>query len=76
VGDSDKVAAVRQFVDAFNRGDLESVVGTLDPAVELREWPSAPGAQTYHGRDGARRAMELGQMRTKTAALFISSKAR
>jgi ketosteroid isomerase-like protein len=45
-------------VDAFNRFDIEAAVAYLDPDFELREWPNAPGAQTYHGADGARRALD------------------
>jgi ketosteroid isomerase-like protein len=30
----------------------------LDPEIELHEWPAAPGARTYHGHDGVRRALD------------------
>ncbi len=56
-GDSPNIAAVRRISDAFNRLDLDAVVGDLDPEVELSEWPTAPGAQTYRGRDGVRQAL-------------------
>jgi hypothetical protein len=39
----DNVAAVRRYVDAFNRLDLDAATVGLDPAIELREWPEAPG---------------------------------
>jgi ketosteroid isomerase-like protein len=55
---SERVGVVREWVEAFNRRDFESVVETLHPEVELREWPAAPGARTYHGPDGARRAVD------------------
>ena len=58
MGDSDNVAAVRRYVDAFNRLDLDAATAGLDPAIELREWPEAPGAQTYHGVEGVRRAFD------------------
>jgi ketosteroid isomerase-like protein len=58
VGDSDNVALVRRYVEEFNRGDFDSVIANADPAVELSEWPEAPGAQTYHGPDGVRQAFE------------------
>jgi ketosteroid isomerase-like protein len=58
MSDSGNVAAVRRYVDAFNRLDLDAATVGLDPAVELREWPEAPGAQTYHGVDGVRRAFD------------------
>jgi ketosteroid isomerase-like protein len=51
------VEIIRRFVEAFNRLDLDSTVGILDPEVELHEWPEAPGARTYHGQDGAREAL-------------------
>ncbi len=46
---------VRNLYSAFNRGDIEPVVSTLDPEIEFRELESLPGAETYHGRDGFRR---------------------
>ena len=58
MGDSENIAAVRRYVDAFNRLDLDAATVGLDPAIELREWPEAPGAQTYHGVDGVRRAFD------------------
>jgi ketosteroid isomerase-like protein len=58
VGDSQNVAAVRRYVEAFNRLDLDAATVGLDPAIELREWPEAPGAQTYHGVEGVRRAFD------------------
>jgi ketosteroid isomerase-like protein len=57
MADSEQVAMIRRFGEAFNRRDFDSVVDDLDPEVELQEWPVAPGAQTYHGHDGVRRAM-------------------
>ena len=54
----ENIAAVRRYVDAFNRLDLDAATAGLDPAIELREWPEAPGAQTYHGVDGVRRAFD------------------
>jgi ketosteroid isomerase-like protein len=59
VADSEKVAIVRRVAEAFNRLDMDYVVAWLDPEVELREWPTAPGAQIYHGHDGVRRALDV-----------------
>ena len=56
--ESDNVAAVRRYVDAFNRLRPRCGHSGLDPAIELREWPEAPGAQNYHGVDGVRRAFD------------------
>jgi ketosteroid isomerase-like protein len=55
---SENVAAVYEYVDAFNRGDLDTLVANAEPEVELREWPNAPGAETYRGPDGLRQAFE------------------
>ncbi len=55
---SDHVAVVRRFVDAFNRRDFDALVADLGPEVELHEWPEAPGAQSYRGPDGLRRAID------------------
>jgi ketosteroid isomerase-like protein len=53
------VDLLRRFVEVFNRRDLDLVVADLDPDVELHEWPEAPGAQSYRGPDGVRRALEV-----------------
>ena len=53
---SENVALVRRYIEDFNRRDFESLIADTDPAVELSEWPEAPGAQTYHGQDGLRQA--------------------
>jgi ketosteroid isomerase-like protein len=58
VADSANVAMVRRFVEAFNRLDIDSFMDDLDPDVELHEWPAAPGAQVYRGREGARKAFD------------------
>ena len=55
---SENVAIVRKYIEAFNRRDFDSLIADTDPAVELSEWPEAPGAQTYHGPDGLRQAFE------------------
>jgi ketosteroid isomerase-like protein len=55
---SENVEAVRRFVDAFNRLDLDSVIGMASDDVQLDEWPEAPGAQSYHGPAGVRAALD------------------
>ena len=55
---SENVDSVRRFVDAFNRLDLDSVVGELHPEAELHEWPEAPGARSYRGAAGVRAAID------------------
>jgi ketosteroid isomerase-like protein len=57
-GESGNVALVRRFVEAFNHGDLEAMLAGVDPEVELHEWPTAPGAQSFAGPEGARQALE------------------
>jgi ketosteroid isomerase-like protein len=56
--ESGKLAIIRRYVEAFNRRDFDWVVDALDPDVELHEWPEAPGARSYRGRDGVRRALD------------------
>jgi ketosteroid isomerase-like protein len=56
--ESENVARVRRYVDAFNRLDLDSVICDLDPDAELHEWPEAPGARTYRGAEGVRAAFD------------------
>lgn len=46
------VALVREGIEASNRGDLESVVATLDPEIEFHIAPGLGNAGTYHGREG------------------------
>lgn len=58
VSDSETVAIIRRFSDAFNRLDIDSVIDWMDPEIELREWPTGPGAHVYHGTDGVRRAID------------------
>jgi ketosteroid isomerase-like protein len=59
VGESENVAIVRAFVEAFQRDELDSIIDTLDPAVEMNEWPEGPEARTYHGHDGLREALAV-----------------
>jgi ketosteroid isomerase-like protein len=56
--ESANVSLVRRFVEAFNRRDVDSMDGYYDPDVELHEWPTAPGAQVYHGIEGVRSALD------------------
>jgi ketosteroid isomerase-like protein len=50
----ENVEIVRAGYDAFNRGDMEAIVATLDPAIEW--WPAAdePIVEPYRGHDGYR----------------------
>jgi ketosteroid isomerase-like protein len=59
VGESENIAIVRAFVEAFQRDELDSIIDMLDPAVEMNEWPEGPEARTYHGHDGLREALAV-----------------
>jgi ketosteroid isomerase-like protein len=50
----ENVQVTRDGYDAFNRGDIEAIVATLDPSIEW--WPAAdePITQPYRGHDGYR----------------------
>ena len=50
----ENVEIVRLGYEAFNRGDIEAVVATLDPGIEW--WPAADEliTQPYRGHDGYR----------------------
>lgn len=50
---------LHRFVDAFNSRDVDLIASDIDPDAELHEWPEAPGAQSYTGPDGLRRALEV-----------------
>lgn len=57
-GDSANAALIREFTEAFNRRDVDYMTSQLDPDVELHEWPTAPGAGSYRGREGVRSALD------------------
>jgi ketosteroid isomerase-like protein len=58
MAESEQMAAIREIADSFNRGDFDALVAYTDSETVLHEWPSAPGAQSYQGPDGIRRAFE------------------
>ena len=49
---------VRAGYEAWSRGDVDSVLASLDPEVELHDPPESPDAQTWHGHEGYRRSLE------------------
>jgi uncharacterized protein len=49
-----RIAALRAAYAAFNRGDMDAAVESLDPQIEWSEPAQFPGGGTYHGRDGAK----------------------
>jgi hypothetical protein len=52
---AEMIAALRAAYAAFNRGDMDAAVASLDPAIEWSEPQDFPGGGTYHGREGAKR---------------------
>jgi ketosteroid isomerase-like protein len=53
----ENVDYVRRALEAFNRRDIEGLVEMLDPEVDWQVPTEVPGASTYHGHDGVRRAV-------------------
>ena len=49
------IAALRSAYAAFNRGDMDAAVQSLDPHIEWIEPAEFPGGGTYHGREEAKR---------------------
>jgi ketosteroid isomerase-like protein len=58
MAESEQVAAVRRFCDAFNRRDFGAVIADTGPDTVLHEWPLAPGAQSYRAPEGLRQAID------------------
>ncbi len=48
------ITALRGAYAAFNRGDIDAAVESLDTQIEWSEPPEFPGGGTYHGRDGVK----------------------
>jgi ketosteroid isomerase-like protein len=48
------ILALREAYAAFNRGDMDAAVASLDPQIEWIEPAEFPGGGTYHGRDAAK----------------------
>jgi ketosteroid isomerase-like protein len=61
-GMSQNVAIVKQFYDAFGRGDMPAAFALLHPEVELHEQPSLPWGRVYKGIAGMQEFLgELGK---------------
>src|SRR4051812_24608239 len=52
----ENVEIVRRMHDAYARGDLQMALSFFDPEVKLSTPARQPGAGTYHGHEGVRRA--------------------
>jgi ketosteroid isomerase-like protein len=50
-----RVAILRAAYAAFNRGDIDASVQSLDPNIDWSEPTEFPGGGSYHGRDGAKK---------------------
>jgi ketosteroid isomerase-like protein len=46
---------VKRSYDAFERGDLDGVLGDMDPEIEWQQAQGLPHGGTYHGVDEVRR---------------------
>ena len=57
MSESENVAVVRRFIDAFNRLDMDAVLEDADPDVVLKEWEEAPDSRIHYGRDAVRAAV-------------------
>ena len=51
------IAALREAYAAFNRGDIDAAVKSLDEHIEWSEPAEFPGGGKYHGREGAKRCL-------------------
>jgi ketosteroid isomerase-like protein len=45
----ENVETVRQTIEAFNRGDLDLVLPSVDAAIEWHDQRELPGATVHHG---------------------------
>jgi ketosteroid isomerase-like protein len=48
---------VKRSYAAFEQGDLDGVLGDLDPEIEWQQAQGLPHGGTYHGRDEVRRSI-------------------
>ena len=51
---SENQEVVRRVFEAFNQGDLETVLEALDPQIEWHVPPMLPEQTVYHGHRGVR----------------------
>jgi ketosteroid isomerase-like protein len=50
-----RIAILRAAYAAFNRGDIDAAVQSLDPNIDWTEPTEFPGGGSHHGRDGAKK---------------------
>jgi uncharacterized protein len=53
----ENVEIVRRMYDAYADNDFKTALAYLDPAIELSQPASEPGAGTYHGHEGVIQAL-------------------
>ena len=49
-----RIAILRAAYSAFNRGDIDAAVQSLDPNIDWSEPTEFPGGGSYQGRQGAK----------------------
>jgi uncharacterized protein len=49
-----RIAILRSAYAAFNRGDIDAAVQSLDLNIDWTEPAEFPGGRSYHGREGAK----------------------
>jgi ketosteroid isomerase-like protein len=49
-----RIAILRSAYSAFNRGDIDAAVQSLDPQIDWSEPAEFPGGGSYHGREAAK----------------------
>jgi ketosteroid isomerase-like protein len=57
-GSKQDVDSLRQGYEAGNRGDIDAVVGVMDPEIEWWGHPQLPEPGPLHGREEVRRWLE------------------
>jgi ketosteroid isomerase-like protein len=54
----ENVEAIREFYDAWRRGDMAWILERSDPAIEIVQPPEVPDSKTYRGHAGVIEAFE------------------
>jgi ketosteroid isomerase-like protein len=55
----ENVEAIRSWIEAWNTGALDSVLGNVQPDAEWQSDPFDPDAETYRGPEGVRRFLGM-----------------
>jgi ketosteroid isomerase-like protein len=53
----ENVETVRAAFDAFSRGDMETLLGLMDPEIVVMQPPEVPDGTTLHGHAGVMEAI-------------------